>query len=199
MRKAASIIVVATALAHAQPMRLDASRLRAIEAQVANAYATSATEADFTELRRQNPNQMWSGHATFTKSGFVLDYANPPGRRVVSDMTTTHVIDPTVTPATTTFVAQSSVYNRMLRLMIGVERPKFESGARDATSYYLRADGTHFGVDMVTSRIFGVTTLETSTGSPDDLMSKVAMSFTNIRVVAAPIATARMTSALHVP
>src|SRR5262249_31073970 len=89
MRSALVCFGVVAVAAIAQAQTLDRRGTRAVESQVANAYAANATEADFSEKRFVPPNGevTWRGHATFTTIGFVLDYAEPAGRRVISDMT----------------------------------------------------------------------------------------------------------------
>ena len=135
--------------AHAQqPQTMADDKLRAVEAQVANVYGASATEADFAEMAYNR-----RGHAIFTKGGFVLDYAIPNGRRVWSDFATTRVLDPTARHTLTTYVATNSPYASLL-LLTGAVRPSFRSGY-DHGMECMVSDSKFqsYRVDIATSRI----------------------------------------------
>jgi outer membrane lipoprotein-sorting protein len=85
MRALAIGVVLVSATVHAQTQSLTPDQCRAITSQVANVYRSADSSASFDETPHPGTGTAWTGHALFTKSGFVLDYTNPPNRRVVGD------------------------------------------------------------------------------------------------------------------
>ena len=136
-----------------QPRRLDASELRALEAQVASAYAV-ATEADFIETRGFSWSPVtWRGHATLTKRGFVFDYAVPAGRRIVGDATTIRVLEPVGAPLrfeSRVDRTASSAYAALM--LLSAAAPAFQFGQL-AGDYEVMSAFGWFCIDARTSHV----------------------------------------------
>jgi hypothetical protein len=170
------------------PMSTD--RVHEVGRRIASAYSLTGTEADFTETRLSaNGLVRWTGHAVFSKVGFVLDYTTPAGRRVVSDLAATRVFDRTPQGKmimTESRASQSAYFG--LSVMTGAVSPSFASGTEDVGhGAAFLIDDRH--VSYFVSTASGLIGWVNVTHAPD-------VHFTNIRALAAPLAIAKVSAAL---
>jgi hypothetical protein len=189
---AAAVITAVSVSTHAQISGFQPMpdvRLREAETNIANAHAAAGTEADFAEVRLAAGGPVtWSGHAVFSKIGFVLDYTVPAGRRVVSDLSVTRVITTTAQQKAVVMeaIAARSPYAG-LSIFTGATRPSFRAGQEDTVH------GACFVYDG--QRAYFADTSSWRIGRMNNALSP-DMHFTNIRSLATPQAVAKVSAAL---
>ena len=188
--RSALILSIAAPL-HAQTSgftAMSADRVQMVGRRIVAVQSANGTEADFSETRIHGTGVIrWTGHAVFSRNGFVLDYTTPTGRRVVSDLSVTRTIE--LSPQQKTLTSETGASSAPyfgLALLTGTISPSFTSGEEDL------ADGVCFVTDR------RVTYYVDSGGRVARVIynHQPDISFTNIRAVVMSIAIAKVNAAL---